>query len=152
MWLCNCFNRKVCSYNIQYLNPTQNPKFLVKPDPKAKSPTRQSLAPGKVQRAAGKEQRAHAWKQSAEVKIDKITTEILFYIISLFFLPQSDKTKLTSWGRWKRNCKNSWKTMENGPDLPSRGLFKNSLKNTSCLDIYSFVVPVNILKQGLKNL
>ena len=42
--------------------------------------------------------------------------------------------------------------MENGPDLPSRGLFKNSLKNTSCLDIYSFVVPVNILKQGLKNL
>ena len=85
MWLCNYFNRKVCSYNIQYSNPTQNPKFLVKPDPKPKSPTRQSLSPGKVQWAAGNEQRAHAWKQSAEVKIDKITTEILFYIISLFF-------------------------------------------------------------------
>ena len=31
---------------IQYPNPTRNPNFLVKPDPKLKSPTRQTLIIG----------------------------------------------------------------------------------------------------------
>ena len=65
---------------------------LPEPDPKPKSPTPQSLAPGKVQRAAGKEQRAQAWKQSAQVKFDKITTEKnnnIFFLhhFTLFFIP-----------------------------------------------------------------